>query len=212
MSLVVQLRGDTVVIEAFRRLAADLRQDGLRIVAEAGVKSIYKRTLAGKDEKDGMLKPSLHTTGRRSTTLWDTGGMMTSLRVLSATPERAVIGFPDTKVSSVAWWQHHGTTGPYPIRPRGKKALAFESTGRAGSFSNSVRVGSRKSKKGAQYYSLAKFGGGGRRKVTGMTVVGGVMHPGLPARPFFGFSPTDVRNMQIAGEAFARRVTRGRGL
>jgi hypothetical protein len=137
--------------------------------------------------------------------------MLGSIRVTRVDADGATVQPTGQPQANIASWQHYGTHGPYPIRPRIKKALSFPATGRAGSYSNSVRVGSRFSRQGQQFYSLSSFSGS-RRKVTGMTTVAGVMHPGLSPRPFFGLSPSDQRSIEIRAERWLDEQQKMSGL
>jgi hypothetical protein len=96
-------------------------------------------------------------------------------------------------------FQEDGTRGPYPIRPRNKKALAFFPQGAADA------LGSGKS---AQQVFQGKRGvnrtirSATKASALGSVVVKGVMHPGLSPRYFMrdsfeAFKPTIKNRLQI---------------
>jgi len=148
----------------------------MAILGRAVVAGINRRTDAGLDENDGPFKPIKNS---RSTPLQDTGTMMTAIAMLSSDKQSATVGFRSLPEAQKAIWQHYGTKGPYPIRPKTPGgALAF---GTSMSFANAMKGGRGKSRRLTM--------GNARSNAQGMAIVRGVMHPGLPARPFFGISP-----------------------
>jgi len=178
--------GGDVLLRDFERIAQFDTAPLMASLGRAVVNGILRRTAQGLDEEDRPFKPIKNT---RSTPLWDFGWMLGAMDVLSSGKADALIGFRTLKESDKAIWQHYGTRGPYPIRPKKPGgALAFASGGGAGSFSNMVRIGSRNSELGQQFYKIGQSPKTSR-VTTGMTVVAGVMHPGLSPRPFFGISP-----------------------
>lgn len=175
---------------------------------------------ARREGVDGAIYPA--TKNAKTTTLHDTGAMLTSIRRLGSRGGReAEIGPSDALSSQKLHWHHYGTGtwgprgAPYEIKPKpGHKALSFPSSGAAESFSNSVRVGSRNSRKGQQFYSIAKFSRGtaGRRVTTGMTTVASVMHPGVQPRPLFGISESDETKLVGAADKWEDALLGKRGL
>lgn len=141
------------------------------------------------------LRPSTllaRRVGRRAGTakpLLNTGGLAGSFS-FRATAAEVRTGSP----MDLAKW-HHGGTGPYEIRPRTKKALAFVSP-----FGAVKRPGVTRRllgrERGREFTSFRMAGRS--KKAFGQLpflVVKSVKHPGLPARPLL---PSDRAALDIA--------------
>jgi len=172
----LEFSGVDVVLRDMERIAHLDTAPLMAILGRAVVAGISDRTDRGLDENDGPFKPIKNA---RSTPLQDSGTMMAAIGVLSSDKQSATVGFRSLPEAQKAIWQHYGTTGPYPIRPKTHGgALAF---GTSMSFANAMKSGRNKSRR----LTMANA----RSNAQGMAIVRGVMHPGLPARPFFGISP-----------------------
>jgi hypothetical protein len=130
-----------------------------------------------------------------------------------------------------AKWQHEGTPGPYPIRPKVAKALALPWFKGLASTIAAPHVG-----RGEGHFSLA---GLGRSRPTGrggfvfrpapgqrisprlagrigrtvqarksLVFFGGVMHPGLPPRPLFPSDQAIYASLGDAARAYLRLTGR----
>lgn len=194
----ITIHGLGAAIAGIERLGALETQQLVSDLADMQATNITKRVQAGMGLDDGPIPP---IKDGRSTPLWRDGGMVGSIGVVERAPTSAKVGFTTPGAGQKATWHQFGTgtwgpSGqPYPIRPKNRKALAFESGGGHGSFSNAVRVGSRDSRQDQQFYGVGKAPKT-TRKITGMTVVAGVTHPGVQPRPFFGISPADREKLQ----------------
>lgn len=123
----------------------------------------------------------------------------------------------------VAVYHQFGTPGPYPIRPRLKKALAFPAPPRQGATTtrrlprgapNVGRIGTAEARRAG----LRIAPGVGR--LQSIAVVKGVMHPGLPARrmlprrgeimPFVRTTVTDWFSERLARAGIRATSTQGR--
>lgn len=199
ISIRVEVKGSQAIVNGLQKLSASLRKGGLKEIAEAVLVSMERRIAAGEDERDRPMKALKR---QDSTLLNDTGKMLAAMRLRSVNSTRAVIGFGGGFENQKAWWQHHGTKGPYPIRAKNGKALAFKTSM---SFANAMGTGKRGKSRGLTMSNA-------RSNAQGMAIVRGVMHPGLPPRPFFGISPTDEKNAQLAADSFLASAARESGL
>lgn len=174
-------------------------------------RSRLDRLLSNRDQR---FPPSKTTrSGKASTTLLDTGNMMKAFGPQIVTKDFVTMGLSGLEAHNKAKWAQWGTR-KHRIEPRVKKALSFPSTGGIGSFSNSVRIGSKDSRKGQQFFSVLGFSrkSAGRRVVTGMTTVRGVNHPGTPPRPLFGVSPKDALALVDRVKSFYIEAAKRAGL
>lgn len=172
-----------------------------RIFREGGRpkwKPLTPWTLAGKRQGKGSGTP-LPLQGMRA-------------RFTTTIEERAVTV---TNTHPAAAFQHFGTRGPYPIRPKNAKALALPSPTGGGTFSLAGLGRSRRNPTGGGF-TFAPSGKVPRhfRGREGKTVqprksiafFAGVTHPGLPPRPIFPTDEQIIPRLEAAAEAFFRVV------
>lgn len=129
IGLNVTFKGKGLVLRQLEALKSGIeRTKILRQVAASAVDLIKTRTLDGKDENDRSLKQSKRAQRDGGQTLSDRGHMLGSMRVLSASSSRAVIGFGSALEAKKAWWAQDGTKA-HPLAPKGKSPLAWKPGG-----------------------------------------------------------------------------------
>lgn len=196
-------------LERLRRAAGPGEYEGLGSTALftrigiAALRWVDKNFQTGGGQVGGWrpLRP-LTVFGRRKGSnlpLSDTGALRRSF-IFKAEPNAVAVGTYG-ELAKIARWQSEGTPGPYPIRPRFKKALAFPAPPLAaysmgvGFYAKRAVIG----KKGAatpRATGIPRVGittpsairavgfkvPGGKGPIQSFAVVKGVMHPGLPSR------------------------------
>lgn len=106
----VEFKGKGAIIRSLSLIKDGMtRQSTLRMLADEARALIKVRTLEGQDDNDRALIPSRRVKLHGGQTLSDKGHMLGSMRVLSATKDRAVIGFGSMTEAKKAWWAQDGT-------------------------------------------------------------------------------------------------------
>lgn len=106
----IAFRGKGAVIKSLVTIKdAMTRRSTLKTLADEARALIKARTLEGQDENDSALIPSRRVKMHGGQTLSDKDHMLGSMRVLSATKDRAVIGFGSMTEAKKAWWAQDGT-------------------------------------------------------------------------------------------------------
>lgn len=124
-----------------------------------------------------------------------------------------------TQTNPVALFQHFGTRGPYPIRPKNAKALALPNPEGGGAFSLAGLGRSRRRPTGGGFTFKAaagqrvpgRFAGRQGKAVQprkSIVFFAGVMHPGLVPRPIFPTDAQIIPRLEAAAEAFLALLAR----
>jgi len=197
----VEFKGKGAVLRSLSLIKDGMtRQSTLRMLADEARALIKVRTLEGLDENDRALIPSKRAKRDGGQTLSDKGHMLGSMRVLSATKDRAVIGFGSTTEAKTeakkAWWAQDGTK-PHIISAKNGKALAF-----ASSMSTATHM------RGSKGKSKRITMGNARSGARGLTIAQHVHHPGTPKRPFFGISPRDGASLRAFADDYVRKLVK----
>ncbi len=136
--------------------------------------------------------------------LQNTGALLRSFDL--AVYATRVVVFSQSKVGP---WQHAGTRGPYPIRPKVAKALAWVGVGDGGGQVSFSGLGRGRPTGRGSFVGTPKRGGRtviAKKAGASLVFAKGVMHPGLPARRILP-TPEQITPVLVrTGDAFLRSL------